>query len=342
MNKLDRDYLNLINDILENGHISDDRTGTGTKKVFGREIRHNMKDGLPMLTTKKMFSKGVIIELLWFLSGSTNIKKLVDNNVYIWIGDCYKKYKKDFEKIEVDSLFGSIENPMTETEFIDYIKTHEETDPFVNKYADIGKGGYGKMWRNFSGVDQIKVLIKELKNNPDSRRLMVTAWNPKLISETLLPPCHFGFQCFTRKLTLDERYDLYANSISEIHHVRENITHDYLDIYVPSRAISLKWHQRSTDSALGFGFNVLSYGLLLEMIAQQTNMIAEELIGSLGDTHIYLNQIETYEREQKNNIPFELPTLKLKKAKSIFNYKVGDFEIINYKSHNTIRYELSN
>lgn len=357
MNNLDNNYLELIEDIIEKGTVSGDRTGTGTKKVFGREIRHKMSEGLPILTSKRIFSKGVIYELLWFLSGDTNTKYLIDNGVEIWVGDCYKKYLKDYENSNKGGLFELSEEPLTRDEFIEYIKTHDLLDPFVKKYADIGPG-YGKMWRSFgignNGKDQIKELIKELKTNPDSRRLMVNAWDPNTFHLTTLPPCHYGFQLFTRELSLDEilennrsKYSLSDNDKEQLNELGidwkvEVVKHLKEEFNVPLYEVSLKWNQRSVDSLLGLPFNILSYGLLLEMIAQQVNMIPGELIGSLGDTHVYLNQIEMFENEQKNNEGYELPTLKLNKAKDIFSYKYEDFEIVNYKSNKVIKYPLSN
>jgi thymidylate synthase len=299
MNKLDKDYTNLLKDILENGVSKQDRTGTGTISVFGRQIRHNMKDGFPLLTTKKMYTKGIITELLWFLRGDTNIKYLVDNDCHIWDGDAYQAYVKYWEpNIEyIDS-----KAILTQEEFINRIKTDDE---FAKKWGELGPI-YGKQWRKWGdtidlhpvgkgvkyfvdGIDQIANLINDLKTNPDSRRLMVNAWNVGELDQMTLPPCHYGFQVYTRELRTPERMD-WLNKMNNSDQRYRNVTMDELN--VPTRAISLMWNQRSCDFPLGIPFNIASYGLLLEIIGKMVNMVPEELIGNLGDCHIYLNQIE--------------------------------------------------
>lgn len=310
MNQLDLDYQNLLKDILENGTKKTDRTGTGTISLFGKQIRHKMSDGFPLLTTKKMYFKGIVTELLWFLRGDTNIKYLVDNDCHIWDGDAYKSYLKNwsYEKYPND---GSVTNvdPIkvelhTKEQFIYRIKTD---NAFSEKWGDLGFI-YGKQWRRWQFtelkkeennvqakigyVDQIKNLIHDLKTNPDSRRLMVNAWNVGELDQMVLPPCHYGFQCYTRELSLDERlkYKVKRDNIAPIitpydHQILDNSN-------VPTRAISLMWNQRSVDTPLGLPFNIASYGLLLEMLAKMVNMVPDELIGNLGDCHIYLNQVD--------------------------------------------------
>ena len=311
MNNLDKKYQELLQDILDNGHQKGDRTGTGTISVFGRQIRHKMSEGFPLLTTKKMYFKGIVTELLWFLRGDTNIKYLVDNDCHIWDGDAYKRYWNSIETSEYDG-FGptSIKLPtLTKEEFINKIKTDDE---FAKKWGDLGPV-YGKQWRSWNGngspltkdyegnvssylvkpVDQIANLINDLKTNPDSRRLMVNAWNVGELYQMTLPPCHYGFQVYTRELSLSERLNLVSTIIGE-----EKIrTHeDNLErvekLNIPTRAISLMWNQRSVDTFLGLPFNIASYGLLLEIIAKEVNMVPDQLIGNLGDTHLYLNHIE--------------------------------------------------
>jgi thymidylate synthase len=299
MNNLDKQYTDLLQAILDYGVDKKDRTGTGTKSIFGYTIRHNMKDGFPLLTTKKMYMKGVITELLWFLRGDTNIKFLVDNDCHIWNGDAYKKYYNDKD------TFG----PLTMTQFIEEIKTNDE---FANKWGELGPV-YGKQWRSWNGngspltkdyegnvssylvkpIDQIANLINDLKTNPDSRRLMVNAWNVGELDSMVLPPCHYGFQVYTRELSDKERIEWMGGKIQEKYPalVEQQIKH--CDEHnVPKRAISLMWNQRSVDTFLGLPFNIASYGLLLEIIAKVVNMVPEELIGNLGDTHLYLNHIE--------------------------------------------------
>jgi thymidylate synthase len=318
MNKLDKQYTDLLQTILDYGVDKKDRTGTGTKSIFGYTIRHNMKDGFPLLTTKKMFMKGVITELLWFLRGDTNIKYLVDNDCHIWDGDAYKNYWNSIETSEYDG-FGptSIKLPtLTQEEFINKIKTDDE---FAKKWGDLGKI-YGFQWRSWGseeilveksfgddegfgykrkvkeqtkGIDQIANLIHDLKTNPDSRRLMVNAWNVGELDSMVLPPCHYGFQVYTRELSWGERMKI-LKTIHPLYHMEQQLGGE--DILtrnnIPTRAISLMWNQRSVDTFLGLPFNIASYGLLLEIIAKEVNMVPDQLIGNLGDVHLYSNHIE--------------------------------------------------
>jgi thymidylate synthase len=308
MNKLDKTYTDLLQDILDNGTPKSDRTGTGTISVFGRQIRHNMKDGFPLLTTKKMPFKTIVTELLWFLRGDTNIEFLVDNGCHIWDGDAYKNYRSKNLTSKGDSL--------TQEEFINKIKNDSG---FAKKWGELGPI-YGKQWRNWESeiggdlvkgitgkwiktdstkipTDQIQNLINDLKTNPDSRRLMVNAWNVGELDQMVLPPCHYGFQVYTRELSLTERRDLVTlekyESVYNGGDSRNTLSHSEIDQWgYPTRAISLMWNQRSVDTFLGLPFNIASYGLLLEIIAKEVNMVPEELIGSLGDVHLYLNHIE--------------------------------------------------
>jgi thymidylate synthase len=295
MNNIDVRYQELLKDILENGTQKGDRTGTGTISVFGRQIRHKMSEGFPLLTTKKMYFKGIVTELLWFLRGDTNIKYLVDNNCHIWDGDAIKNYEKHNGLIDWGPFITK------EEAFIDMIKTDNE---FANKWGELGPV-YGKQWRNWCGYekvpagwehgaityyknvakcDQIETLIRDLKTNPDSRRLMVNAWNVGELDQMVLPPCHYGFQVYTRELSLDERMDLMVK--------KHKMILEGGDDSLPTRAISLMWNQRSVDTFLGLPFNIASYGLLLEIIAKVVNMVPDELIGNLGDVHLYSNHIE--------------------------------------------------
>jgi thymidylate synthase len=360
MNNLDKQYQSLLQDILDNGIEKKDRTGTGTVSVFGRQIRHKMSEGFPLLTTKKMAWKTMVTELLWFLRGDTNIKFLLDYNCNIWNGDAYKKYKEYASNLEepdmsvhVEDLEESKIRIMTEKEFVDAIKTWPE---FAKKWGELGPI-YGKQWRNWKGdtwvegntdgtdgfylqseaIDQIQNLINDLKTNPDSRRLMVNAWNVGELDQMVLPPCHYGFQVYTRKTTREEK------------------------IVNPGkyRAISLMWNQRSVDTFLGLPFNIASYGLLLEIIAKEVDMIPDELIGNLGDVHLYSNHIEQA-KEQITREPYKLPAVKIternwymhEKVKEhlgektfdqkIMSYRPDCFELENYQSHPTIKAPLSN
>jgi thymidylate synthase len=353
MNLIDTEYQDLLCYILGNGVEKETRNGK-TLSIFGWQIRHNMKDGFPLLTTKKMHWKSIVTELLWFLRGDTNIKYLVDNDCHIWDGDCYRAYCNTYPDVEKTFQYegSNIEvRKMTKDEFIEQIKTDDE---FAKQWGELGPI-YGKQWRDWTyltsqqkedidGIDeeicgadiwdgirhyrtfdQIANLISELKTNPDSRRLMVNAWNVGELDQMVLPPCHFSWQCYS--------------------HEQDG-----------KRYLSLAWNQRSVDVGLGLPFNIASYGLLLEIIAKEVNMIPYELIGNLGDCHIYNNHIDGI-KEQIGREPFELPTLKFsewyananqeKQSAVVFNdwiesLKPEDFAIENYQSHPAIKLPLSN
>ena len=319
MNKLDKTYQDLLQDILDNGTPKSDRTGTGTISVFARQIRHNMKDGFPLLTTKKMPFKTIVTELLWFLRGDTNIKFLVDNNCHIWDGDAYKKYCNEFNKGNVAGirLDDGTERVADNDEFIRRIKTDDE---FAKKWGDLGPI-YGKQWRSWDlfgyewelsqivkkgKVDQIANLINDLKTNPDSRRLMVNAWNVGELDQMVLPPCHYGFQVYTRELSMSEKELWYKNN-------NINPNEPWYPNF-PTRAISLMWNQRSVYTFLGLPFNIASYGLLLEIIAKEVNMVPDELIGNLGDVHLYSNHIEQAKEQIGRKYTHEERTELLKQA----------------------------
>ena len=340
---IESDYLKLLKDILDNGVNKDDRTGTGTRSVFGRQIRHNMQNGFPLLTTKRMPIKTIVTELKWFLKGDTNIKYLVDNNCNIWNGDAYKKYHQAFPETEM----------LSQEQFITLIKTNNE---FAKKWGELGPI-YGKQWRRwveedtyadgvsymmYNGIDQIKNLIEQLNTNPDSRRLMVNAWNVGELNKMTLPPCHYGFQVYTRELSVMERLEYYAKhwfTVDEVVPI-DATTHINMDEHdVPNRAISLMWNQRSVDTFLGLPFNIASYGLLLEIIAKEVNMIPDELIGNLGDVHLYSNHINQA-KEQLSRQPMNLPKLDITNVDTL----KGEFEfdVLGYKHHETIKAPLSN
>jgi thymidylate synthase len=269
--------------------------------------------------------------------------------------------------------------PLTQEEFINKIKTDDE---FAKKFGELGKI-YGSQWRSWgkdfkqipnetgdgvydittTGIDQIQNLINDLKTNPDSRRLMVTAWNPSDLPKQVLPPCHYGFQVYTRELSFEERYVILKSRTNEDplkysrldngdydSHPKEMTTKWMNEINIPTRAISLMWNQRSVDTFLGLPFNIASYGLLLTILAKEVNMVPDQLIGNLGDTHLYLNHIEQA-KEQIGREPFELPTLKLnpmflanmehKGFDVAINGQV-DFQLENYQSHPSIKAPLSN
>ena len=325
MNKLDKQYQQLLSDIIEFGVDKKDRTGTGTKSIFGYTIRHNMKDGFPLLTTKKMAFRTMVTELLWFLKGDTNIKYLVDNGCNIWNGDAYKAY----EKYAMANSYGV--DILSMEEFIQEIKTNDE---FASKWGNLGPI-YGKQWRRWKtdsvSIDQIQDLISELKTNPDSRRLMVSAWNVGEMRNMVLPPCHYGFQVYTRKLTTEER-------IAEFERRGYIKNEDSFEL-APTRAISLMWNQRSVDTFLGLPFNIASYGMLLHLIAKECNMVAEELVANLGDVHIYKNHLKAV-KTQLSRQPYGLP--KLTKLNSNLLEGEFDYTIEYYESHPRIEAPLSN
>jgi thymidylate synthase len=348
-NTLDKQYTDLLQTILDYGVEKKDRTGTGTKSIFGYTIRHNMKNGFPLLTTKKMAWKTMVTELLWFLRGDTNIKYLVDNGCHIWDGDAYKAYVKYWEP-NIEYIDGKA--ILTQEEFINKIKTDDE---FTKKWGDLGHV-YGKQWRSWAinlidpntmelvpPIDQIQNLINELKTNPDSRRLMVSAWNVGELDQMVLPPCHYGFQVYTRELSFEERYVMYIERLDSTMVPLDikvpNIHQYFTELNIPTRAISLMWNQRSVDTLLGLPFNIASYGLLLTMIADEVNMVPDELIGNLGDTHLYLNHIEQA-KEQIGREPYPLPKVSVRDG--IHCSSVNDVILENYQSHPTIKAPLSN
>ena len=310
MNSLDKQYTDLLQTILDYGVDKKDRTGTGTKSIFGYTIRHNMKEGFPLLTTKKIPFKLVVTELIWFLRGDTNIKFLVDNGCHIWDGDAFKNYIKNNPNSDEQMVNDTNEMVNIKDWFINKIKTDDE---FAEKWGDLGPV-YGKQWRNWkhmgpksqqkmldentnwpwktTEIDQIANLINELKTNPDSRRLMVNAWNVGELDSMVLPPCHYGFQVYTRELSELERHDIKEQYGFDCRKLAKPSIKQLDDANIPTRAISLMWNQRSVDTFLGLPFNIASYGLLLEIIAKTVNMVPDQLIGNLGDTHLYSNHIE--------------------------------------------------
>ena len=330
INTLDGKYQQLLKYILNFGTDKKDRTGTGTRSVFGTQIRHKMSEGFPLLTTKKMAIKTMMTELKWFLKGDTNIKYLLENNCHIWTGDAIKNYEKHNGEIDGGPYITKQEH------FEDCILNKEG---FAEVWGELGPI-YGKQWRDWNGLDQIKRLVEALKTNPDSRRLMVSAWNVGEIDDVVLPPCHYGFQVYTRVLTLDERISWYNKNNVPLGK-SQDYYHEHLDdMGVPQRTISLMWNQRSVDTFLGLPFNIASYGMLLCLLAEEVGMIPGALIGNLGDTHLYLNHLEQAQ-EQVSREPFEhLPKLKLNNVELLDGE--FDYEILHYHSHPTIKAPLSN
>jgi len=361
MNRLDEQYQSLLQDIIDFGADKQDRTGTGTKSIFGYMIHHNMRNGFPLLTTKKVAFKTMATELMWFLKGDTNIKYLIENGCHIWTGDAIKNYERHS---------GKIHPHRPKQEYFEDLILND--DKFAKEWGDLGPI-YGAQWRYWQGEldqwDQIKDLINELKTNPDSRRLMVNAWNVGELDQMVLPPCHYGFQVYTRELSSQERKNIYDKSswIKDVFPTDKNGWNSLFDDYnIPTRAISLSWNQRSVDVFLGLPFNIASYGLLLEIIAKVVNMVPEHLVGHLGDTHLYNNHIEQA-KEQISREPFELPTLNINTEfwqtesgecgvgpistsgfisgladDNFCKCLLEDIQLTNYQSHPAIKAPLSN
>ena len=284
-----KQYLQLAETVLHNGEDRLDRTGVGTRSLFGFQSRYDLTEGFPLLTTKRVHMKSILHELLWFVSGSTNIRPLVLNNVRIWNEWPYEKYK----------LNDDYQNE-TLKEYVDKIAESEE---FANKYGDLGPV-YGQQWRDFDGKDQLVELITNLKENPFSRRHIISAWNPALVEQMALPPCHAFFQFY---VSADKKY------------------------------LSCQLYQRSADIFLGVPFNIASYALLLEMVAHVTGYIAKDFVHTLGDAHIYTNHFKQIET-QLARVPRDLPKLRIKrKVDDILNFKYEDFEIVDYNPHPAIK-----
>jgi thymidylate synthase len=368
MNNTDIEYQRLLKLILSKGRKKNNRTGVRTLGVFGAQARFNLQEGFPLLTTKKIFSKGIIHELLWFISGSTNIKYLVDNGVNIWNKDAYRRYKEigispeNYEWMKAVPLAkyggtaGTFEK-FTEEEFVNQIKTNEN---FAVKWGELGEGTYGGMWRDYPvnefesgvkvlGVDQLYSAIEKLKTNPDDRRIIVNAWHPYYAERCVLPPCHVLFHFNTEELTVDERriigQERGAWSERDDDHTRdwtdEQIYKLMTDLRLPVRRLNCLMYQRSCDTFLGVPFNIASYALLTEMVAHCVNMVAGEFIHTYGDLHIYENHIKQVE-EQLSREPLRLPKLKLNpNVRDLFAFKFEDIQIENYQSHPPIKGEMS-
>ena len=294
-----KQYLDLVRHIRDHGTIKEDRTGTGTVSIFGYQMRFNLADGFPLVTTKRVHLKSILHELLWFIKGDTNIKYLVQNGVSIWNDWPYQNWLRETGQAQNLQMYSS-EWRLVMKEFIERIKSD---DTFARQYGDLGPV-YGKQWRNFGGVDQLANLVNDIKTNPDSRRLIVSAWNPQDIPVMIksgLPPCHSLFQ-----------------------------------FYVVEGRLSCQLYQRSADVFLGVPFNIASYAILTIMIAQVTGLRPGDFIHTFGDAHLYLNHMEQVE-EQLSRAEFDLPELKVNPSiTSLFDFVFEDFELQNYMSHEPI------
>lgn len=293
-------YLDLLQDVHDNGVGKDDRTGTGTRSVFGRQLRCDLAKGFPLLTTKKVFLRGIIHELLWFVRGDTNIKYLVDNQVGIWNEWPFQNY------LNKQGLDGLEKHSCEWEERLDEFVIRIQKDPqFAKQWGELGPV-YGKQWRDFSGVDQLTWVINEINNNPTSRRLIVSAWNPAEIEEMAkagLPPCHTLFQFY--------------------------VSHD--------NKLSCQLYQRSADLFLGVPFNIASYALLTMMVAQVCDLELGEFVHTYGDVHIYNNHEEQVQ-VQLARTPKPLPKMKINPSiKNLFDFEFKDFELIDYTADPAIK-----
>ena len=297
-----KQYHDLLKRIMQDGVVKGDRTGTGTRSVFGHQMRFDLSEGFPLLTTKRVFLKGIIHELLWFLAGDTNIKYLVDNGVHIWDNDAYRYYGELCAAQGVESI--------SKEEFL--VASQQQTPSPIEGYAygDLNHV-YGYQWRNWprpdgGAIDQIREVIDTIKKNPNSRRMIVSAWNVAEVEDMALPPCHVLFQ-----------------------------------FYVAEGRLSCQLYQRSADTFLGVPFNIASYALLTMMIAQECGLQPGEFVHTLGDTHLYLNHMEQVE-EQLSRTPRALPTMRLNPdVKSVFDFRIEDFTLEGYDPYPTIKAPMS-
>jgi thymidylate synthase len=376
VNGVDAQYFDLVDLILEEGRVKHNRTGVDTIGVFGAQAKYDLNlEAFPILTTKKVWFKGIVHELLWFIRGDTNIKYLVDNDVHIWDEWAYKKYKETFEKegysIHVHGdKYGVREQgarsarPYTMSEYIARI----QTDPlFAEKWGELGEGTYGGMWRAFpysetkavtweepSGpngyvdtkqgtVDQLKKVVDKLKSNPDDRRMIVSAWHPYWVDHCALPPCHCLFHFNTEELTLDERKAIGMEREGMNYKGMEDAD---IEVFlgmanIPTRRLNCLLYQRSCDTFLGVPFNITSYSLLTAMIAHVTNMVPGTFTHTYGDLHIYTNHLDQL-KLQKSRIPRKLPSLWLNpKVKDLFAFKYEDIKLENYNPHPAIKGEVA-
>lgn len=336
-NKVDEQHKELIRKILRYGSTKKDRTGVGTKSIFGHHLEYDMEDGFPLLTLRKIHTKSIIHEMLWFLGafdekynkfGNTNIRYLLDNGVTFWSDWPYKKYMKSREyRPELPDF--------TMKEFEAKIVLD---DDFAIEFGSIGPG-YGKQWTNYgNGVNQIDFIINELKKDPDSRRLIVDAWKADEIDEMLLPPCHYSFQLYSKKMKPEHRFHAYSKWINDNKLPFGKPMEEY---NFPDRKLSLMLTIRSNDIYLGNPFNVAEYALLLYMISQVVNMVPNKLIINIGDAHLYNNSIDAAKKLLDRN-SYDLPTLILNKnIKNIYDFRYDDIKIENYKSHSNIHVEVA-
>lgn len=299
-----KQYHDLLKHIIENGSNKSDRTGIGTRSVFGYQMRFDLSDGFPMITTKKVHLKSIIHELLWFVSGNTNLRYLVENDVNIWNDWPYQNWLNQTGQSETYRKY----SPEWKTKMKDFVTLIKSDTAFAEKWGELGPV-YGKQWRDFNGFDQLNWVVNEIKRNPDSRRLIVSAWNASEIEEMAkagLPPCHTMFQ-----------------------------------FYVTNGKLSCQLYQRSADVFLGVPFNIASYALLTMMVAQVCNMIPGDFVHTFGDAHLYINHMNQV-HEQLRRTPKKLPTMQLNpNRKNLFEFTFEDFNLLNYEPDSPIKAEVA-
>lgn len=355
-----KQYLDLLQNIIDNGVEKESGRANmpNTIGISKADISMNLQDGFPLLTTKKMYWKGIVHELLWFLRGDTTIKYLVDNNVNIWNSDAYRWYLKQH-----DNNIKRLESVFEDKSRIDYTLDFPTIEDFVeeiknnvNKYhifnteyklGDLGKV-YGYQWRNQNGVDQIKDVLDGLKNNPYSRYHIIDGWNKADFPEMALPPCHLLYQFIVRPLSLEERRSIWTEKIKGIYFLLtwgngKTESDAYDEQNVPKFYLDLNMYQRSCDTFLGVPFNIASMSLLLMIFAKASNMIAGIANWTGGDTHLYVNHVDLA-KDQISRDPYPLPTMKINKELNclddILSLTINDFELVDYKSHPAIKAEL--
>lgn len=369
MNKVDTEYFRIVNDILTNGRLKKNRTGVDTIGIFGAQAKYDVDlNAFPLLTTKKVHWPAIVHELLWFISGDTNIKYLVDNNVRIWNEWAYKKYSDWWENrakfyTSPENMERDIpavqENKLTQEEFVEKIKFDES---FANRWGELGEGTYGGMWRAFpfyndymtvapaegrdalDTVDQLQKVIDKLKNNPDDRRMIVSAWHPYWVDHCALPPCHCLFHFHTEELTDGERCEILDDRGLRTSHKMAWTQQDREECdkhNIPTRRLNCLLYQRSNDFFLGVPFNIASYSLLTTMIAHVVGMVPGTFTHSHGDAHIYVNHLDQI-KLQMSREPKTLPKLWLNpEIKSLFDFKYNDIKLLDYDPHPTIKAEVA-
>lgn len=351
---IDIQYQELLETILTKGHDKGGRNG-GTKSIFSAQIEHDMTEGFPLLTTKKMAWHQVRTEFLWMIKGLTNIRWLVRNRNHIWVGDCYKAYRKHCKQMIDDPNetmrklgVSEYDHPLTRKQFINKIMTNVY---FAAKWGDLGPI-YGHQFRTLDEVDQLENALAMLRSNPESRRNVVNAWNVEQIEQMKLPPCHFAFKFYTRPLAQWERLEsigvvLAGTAVQSSEKYRKLLE----ERGVPKYALSLKWYQRSVDVPLGLPFNIAFYAIMLEVYARMANMVPETLIGDLTDVHIYNDQLDGVYDQLGRSPKGCSPQLMLPESDTLFkgnitnftnSIKPEDFHIEGYECHPKIKFPLSN